>query len=189
MLLKYQDILVVLQNPYSIMGLVLNIRIGIGINQCMITFYLDGADYDWNVTQGNAALLTPMLNESFSALGSYLNYNRWTPVIDYDYIYQQNYDAELAYSGKLDRTRGCYMMNVSAYMQRLFNYAKQVRQEDGTYLFNESDSEYMPRTIYIGTEALSPFDFSATVLQGMENDGTTTAQAPIQIDLTYTLLK
>lgn len=161
----------------------------IGINQCMITFYLDGADYDWNVTQGNAALLTPMLNESFSALGTYLNYNRWTPVIDYDYIYQQNYDAELAYSGKLDRTRGCYMMNVSAYMQRLFNYAKQVRQEDGTYLFNESDSEYMPRTIYIGTEALSPFDFSATVLQGMENDGTTTAQAPIQIDLTYTLLK
>ncbi|MBR2326301.1 MAG: DUF4270 family protein [Alistipes sp.] len=161
----------------------------IGINQCMLTFYVDGASYDWNETQSNAAVLTPILNDSFTALGTYLNYNRWTPVIDYDYLYQQNYNADLAYSGKLDRTRGCYMMNLSAYMQRLFNYVKRVRQEDGTYLFNKSDSDYMSRTIYLGAEALAPFALSATVLQGMENDGTTTTQAPVQIDLTYTLLK
>ena len=76
-------------------------------------------------------------------------------------------------------------MNLTAYMQRLYNYAKSVRQEDGTFAFDETDKNYVQRTIYIGTEATSPYAFSVSVLQGVGSS----LSAPIQIDLTYTLVK
>lgn len=157
----------------------------LGINQCLFTVYVDKADYDWNLTQGNAAVLAPLLDMSFLRIGTYLNYNRLTPVLDYDYVYEQTYDQETIYGGFLDRSRGCYTMNLTAYMQQLYNYAKSVRQEDGSYAFNENDEGYVKRTIYLGTEASSPFDFSVSVLQGVGDS----LSAPIQIDLTYTLVK
>ena len=157
----------------------------LGINQCVLSIYVDKADYDWTLTQGNAALLAPLLDKSFARLGSYLNYNTLAPVMDYDYVYEQNYNSETIYGGFLDRSRGCYTMNLTAYMQRLYNYAKSVRQEDGTFAFDETDKNYVQRTIYIGTEATSPYAFSVSVLQGVGSS----LSAPIQIDLTYTLVK
>lgn len=156
-----------------------------GINQCQLTIYVDNADYDWNVTQSNASVLTPLLDKSFTRLGSYVNYQRLTPVLDYDYVYEKEYNTEGVYGGYLDRSRGCYVMNITAYIQRLYCYAKSVRQEDGTYAFDETDADYVRRTIYIGAEANDPYSFSESVLQGV---GAGLA-APIQIDLTYTLVK
>ena len=46
-----------------------------GINQCLFTIYVPGADYDWNITQSRAEALTPLLNNSFTRVGTYLNYN------------------------------------------------------------------------------------------------------------------
>ena len=77
-------------------------------------------------------------------------------------------------------------MNITAYMQGLFNYAKSVRQEDGTYAVNENDEGYVKRVIYIGTEATSPYALTESMLQG-EDSGSNAA--PLQIDLTYTLVK
>lgn len=156
-----------------------------GINQALFTIYVDGADYDWNVTQSNTAWLTPLLDKSFTRLGAYINYNTLSPVTDYDYLYENSYGSELAYDGHLDRSRGCYTLNLTAHIQRLFNYAKSVRQEDGTYLFNEKDSNYVRRTICIGAEATAPYAFTESVLQGTGKG----VPAPIEIDLTYTLVK
>ena len=154
-----------------------------GINQCQMTIYVDGADYDWNKTQNNALVLTPLLDKSFSRLGAYVNYNTLSPISDYDYIYESNYDTDIIYGGYLDRSRGCYTMNITVHMQKLFNYAKSVRQENGGYLFNESDANYVSRTIYIGAEAMSPYALTESVIQGAG------ATASIQLDLTYTLIK
>ena len=55
-----------------------------GINQALFTIYVDGADYDWNVTQSNTAWLTPLLDKSFTRLGAYINYNSLSPVTDYE---------------------------------------------------------------------------------------------------------
>lgn len=157
----------------------------IGINQCVFTVYIAGADYDWSVTQSRAEELTPLLDKSFTRVGAYLNFNTLSPVFDYDYVYESSYDTESIYGGYLDRSRGCYTMNMTAYIQRLFNYAKSVRQEDGTYAFNEADANYVARTIYLGAEATAPYAFTESVLQGAGDD----IAAPIQIDLTYTLIK
>ena len=156
-----------------------------GINQCIFSIYVENADYDWNITQGNSALLTPLLDKSFTRLGAYVDYNRFGYIADYDYIYENQYNSTLPYGGYLDRSRGCYTLNVTAYMQRLYNYAKKVRQEDGSYAFNENDKDYVKRTMYIGVEATSPYLFNESVLQGIGGS----LIAPIQIDLTYTLVK
>jgi hypothetical protein len=162
----------------------------VGINQCLLTMYVEGADYDWLTTQGNAAILTPLLDESFERLGSYLEYVTLSPIIDYNYAYEKQQDKELPYSGYLDRSRGCYVFNITAHMQRLINYAKKIKQEDESFLFNKDDNGYTPRTIYIGTDAYSLYDFSTSVVQGMtEGEDGVRVNAPLEIDLTYTLVK
>ena len=157
----------------------------VGINQCLMTMYVDGADYSWETTQGNAVVLTPLLDKSFTRIGAYLNYKSLSPITDYNYVYESTYDEETIYGGYLDRSRGCYVMNITAHIQHLYNYAKSVRQEDGSYAFDENDSNYIKRVIYLGAEAVSPYSFSESVLQGAG----AALKAPIQIDLTYTLIK
>ena len=152
----------------------------LGINQCLLTIYVAGADYDWFVTQSRAEQLTPMLNSSFTRLGTYLNYNTLSPIIDYDYVYEKTYNTETIYNGYLDRSRGCYILNITAHIQKVFN---SMRQEDGTYDVSKADEKM--RSLYIGTEATSPYALTESVLQGEAG----TNDAPIQFDLTYTLVK
>ena len=152
-----------------------------GINQCLLTIYVKGADYDWSVTQSRAEELTPMLNNSFTRLGTYLNYNTLSPIIDYDYVYESTYNTDIIYNGYLDRSRGCYILNITAHMQKLFN---SIRQEDGTYDVSKVDEKM--RCLYIGAEATAPYALTESMLQG-EDSGSNAA--PLQIDLTYTLVK
>lgn len=163
-----------------------------GVNQCLMSLYLDGASYDWTETQSNAAALLDLLNMSPGRLGTYIDYKRFSPVPDYDFIYETTYDAESSYDGYIYRSRACYRMNITSYMQRLYNYAHTLtRREDGTYDFEEKragNQLYTPRTIYVGPEATKPFSFDLTVLQGGE-DSNKEKDAPIHIDLTYTLIK
>ena len=152
-----------------------------GVNQCLLTIYVAGADYDWNVTQSRAEQLTPLLNSSFTRLGTYLNYNTLSPIIDYDYVYENTNDTDINYNGYLDRSRGCYIMNITAHIQKLFNT---IRQDDGTYDVTKADEKF--RSLYVGAEASAPYALTESVLQG-QDDGSN--DAPIQIDLTYTLVK
>ncbi|MBR4850403.1 MAG: DUF4270 family protein [Alistipes sp.] len=161
-----------------------------GINQCLMSIYVAGASYDWNITQGNVVELVPLLDESMERLGAYLEYTTLTPIIDYDYVYENQYNSSLPYDGYLDRSRGCYVFNITAHMQRLVNYAKNVKQEDGSFLFDKEDKNYTPRSIFIGTEAYSLYDFATSKLQGMtEGADGAKVDTPIEFDLTYTLVK
>ena len=156
-----------------------------GINQCLFTIYVAGADYDWSVTQSRAEELTPLLDNSFGRIGTYLNYSTLSPVIDYDYVYENTYNTDGIYNGYLDRSRGCYVLNITAHIQQLFN---SIRQEDGTYDVSKADEKL--RVLYVGSEATAPYALKESVLQGMAVDAdNNSVAAPIQIDLTYTLIK
>lgn len=165
-----------------------------GVNQCLLSLYLEGADYDWTVTQGNAESLLDLLDMSPERLGLYVNYKRFSPVPDYDFIYETTYDTESSFDGYIYRSRACYRMNITSYMQRLYNYASTLtRKEDGSYDFEEKragNQLYTPRTIYVGPQATAPFMFDHTKLQGADDgNGGQTGKAPIHVDLTYTLIK
>lgn len=158
----------------------------LGVNQCLFTIYVAGASYDWYVTQSRATALQSLLDRSFTRLGSYLNYNTLSPIIDYDYVYESSSGSEGIYNGHLDRSRGCYILNITAHIQKLFNSMRYLDEADGQYKYDLTKADEKLRTLYIGAEATSPYSLTDSELQG-EDSGSN--EAPIQIDLTYTLVK
>lgn len=163
----------------------------IGINQCLMSIYVKGADYDWNVTQapGNAVDFATMYESAFTRFGTYRLYDRFAAIPDYDYLYEESNGTVGVYDGCLDRSRGCYVINLTSYMQRLYNEAKKALQEDGSYQFPDPYGVgNINRSIYVGVEATNPFSFAESTLQGMV-DASGENKAPIQIDLTYTIIK
>ncbi len=150
----------------------------IGVNQCRLYVYLKGADYSWESNMNNAHLLTPLMDESISRLGSYTNVAKLKGIADYDPKYESQYSTELAYGGYLNRSRGCYEMDITGFMQRLCNYVNSIEK------IEDYDEEVTPRTIFLGPEAVSPYTFLHTELQGASGTA-----APIHIELTYTMVK
>lgn len=150
----------------------------VGINQCSIYIYLSGADYDWQKNMDNAHLLTPLMDNCITRLGSYTSYSKLQCIADYDPEYETLYSTVLSYGGYLSRSRGCYEMDITGFMQRLYNYVNSLDD------LSKYDETVTPRTIYLGPEATTPYTFERTVLQG-----TADTTAPIHLELTYTLIK
>ena len=162
-----------------------------GINQCLLSIYVAGAEYKWEDTQGNVDdEFVSLLNNSFTRLGTYINYNILSPIIDYDYVYESANNTDIIYNGYLDRSRGCYVLNITAHLQKLFNSMRYLDEETKEYKYDVAKADPNMRVLYIGTEATSPYSLSESVLQGMtEGADGSKVSAPIQIDLTYTLIK
>lgn len=150
----------------------------VGINQCRLYVYLKGADYNWDENINNAHLLTPLMNNSITRLGSYIGYSKLNCIADYDPEYETTYNTELSYGGYLNRSRGCYEMDITGFMQRLYNYVNSLEK------IEDYDETVTPRAIYLGPEAISPYTFKHTELQG-----STSEKAPIHLELTYTMVK
>lgn len=150
----------------------------VGINQCRLYVYLKGADYNWDENINNAHLLTPLMNNSITRLGSYIGYSKLNCIADYDPEYETTYNTELSYGGYLNRSRGCYEMDITGFMQRLYNYVNSLEK------IEDYDETITPRAIYLGPEAISPYTFKHTELQG-----STSEKAPIHLEMTYTMVK
>ena len=150
----------------------------VGINQCRLYVYLKGADYNWDENINNAHLLTPLMDNSISRLGSYIGYSKLNCIADYDPEYETNSGSALAYGGHLNRTRGCYEMDITGFMQRLYNYVNSLEK------LEDYDETVTPRVIYLGPEAISPYTFKHTELQGSSS-----TKAPIHLEMTYTMVK
>lgn len=150
----------------------------VGINQCRLYVYLKGADYNWDENINNAHLLTPLINNSITRLGSYIGYSKLNCIADYDPEYETTYSTELSYGGYLNRSRGCYEMDITGFMQRLYNYVNSLEK------IEDYDETVTPRAIYLGPEAISPYTFKHTELQG-----STSNRAPIHLEMTYTMVK
>ncbi len=150
----------------------------VGINQCRLYVYLKGADYNWDENINNAHLLTPLMNNSITRLGSYIGYSKLNCIADYDPEYETTYNTELSYGGYLNRSRACYEMDITGFMQRLYNYVNSLEK------IEDYDETVTPRAIYLGPEAISPYTFKHTELQG-----STSEKAPIHLEMTYTMVK
>lgn len=163
----------------------------IAINQCSVKFYLPGADYVWENTQTNAEALVPLLNSSIKRLGAYdtIVYSPGTKyptaIADYNFLSEKNYGTNLKYDGNLNRSKACYTMDISSYMQLLFNYVYSLKKEDGEG-WEDFDDEAFNRAILLAPEVSNIYTSSRSRFQGMASATTT---APIQIDITYTLIK
>ena len=157
------------------------------INQARLHFYLEESDYDW--TRIMPELMTPLLDSSMTRLGIYTDYGKLTPIPDYSYVYEAQYDATLAYGGNLGRSTASYTMDVSIYAQTLKNYVDKLNpagEKNFVYEFDPDDEDYISRTLYLAPEAYGLYSFKRSTVQGMEDPAN---NASIRIELTYTMIK
>lgn len=157
----------------------------IAVNCAELEFYIEGSDYDW--TKIDAATITPLLDASFARMGLYADYKMLTGIADYAYAYEKLYSSQnfaLPYGGYLNRSRGCYVMDVTGYLQTVWR--RYLAQKRGESPDEESESDNAPRTICIGPEAYGLYSLGRTTAQGMQGGGN---NAPVRLRLVYTMIK
>ena len=148
----------------------------IAFNQVLMRIYLRESDYDWERLDPEA--MTEALDASMTRLGMYTNFKTLTAVADYNYIYETQYSIDINYGGYLSRSLGCYELDITAYVQSLWN-----RYRD---LEDKSDlSSIANRTVYLAPEAYGVYGFGHAIVQGVGED----VAAPIKMELTYTLIR
>lgn len=155
----------------------------IAFNQVRMLIYVKGSSYDWESIVPDD--ITPLLNESFARLGLYTDYKSLTPIPDYNYVYEANYSLELNYGGYLSRSLGCYELDITAYVQSLWNKYRDLPKSERV---KGDVSSIEERVIYLAPEAYGLYGFEHAIVQGAQMEDGTIA-APIKTELTYTLIK
>lgn len=150
----------------------------LAVNQALLYVYLLDGDYDWSRIDVGAII--PWLDASATRLGMYTDYKKLTGIPDYNFTYEKVYDIDLSYNGYLNRSQGCYVMDISAYVQSIWNNYLEVKDQP------EGQRTIEHRTVYLGPEAYGLYGFSYTSVQGMAAEGN---NAPIKLDVTYTMIE
>lgn len=169
----------------------------LAFSQVRMSIYFNDSDYEWEKiadgTAGNILRMTDQMNAYPARLGMYTNYKTLTPISDYAYIYEQNYGSSvtLAYNGKINRSRGCYVMDITGYMQQLWNSYMEAKADAGGEVANIDWDKVKNRSVYIGPEAYGLYTTSFGVLQGMPTQAGTAEpnNAPIRFSMAYNLIK
>ena len=169
----------------------------LAFSQVRMSIYFNDSDYEWEKiadgTAGDILRMTDQMNAYPTRLGMYTNYKTLTPTSDYAYVYEQNYGSSvtLAYNGKINRSRGCYVMDITGYMQQLWNSYMEAKADAGGEVANIDWDKVKNRSVYIGPEAYSLYTTSFGVLQGMPTQAGTAEpnNAPIRFSMAYNLIK
>ena len=169
----------------------------LAFSQVRMSIYFNDSDYEWEKiadgTAGDILRMTDQMNAYPARLGMYTNYKTLTPISDYAYIYEQNYGSSvtLAYNGKINRSRGCYVMDITGYMQQLWNSYMEAQADAGGEVANIDWDKVKNRSVYIGPEAYGLYTTSFGVLQGMPTQAGTAEpnNAPIRFSMAYNLIK
>lgn len=172
----------------------------LAFSQVRMRVYFTDSDYDWeSIDRGSTADGKPLdvvrlieeMTAAPSRLGLYTDYKTLAAVSDYNYLYETNYGTELSYGGYINRSQGCYVMDITRYAQELWNSyteeKKRAAREGRAVDLNNVEH----RTIYLGPEAYSLYTPSFGVLQGeAQTEGSSIRNhAPIGFDITYTMIR
>ena len=164
----------------------------LAFSQARMHIYFADSDYDWErIDPLGAERLIFEMNAAPERIGLYTDYRKLSAVPDYAYANEKKYEITLPYGGYVNRSHGCYTMEITDYMQTLWNsYAEEraaAEEENRTVDL----SRVKNRTVYAAPEAYSVYSSAFCVLQGMapdEGDDRPNA-APIRFELMYNLIK
>lgn len=164
----------------------------LAFSQARMLIYFPESNYDWTqIGQGNTTRLIEQMDAAQSRLGLYTDYKKLTPIADYAYVYEKNYSITLSYGGYINRSRGCYILDITGYMQALWNsYDKERKAADAEHRAVDLD-RVEHRTVYLGPEAYSLYTPDFSVLQGAATEASDPVQnnAPIRFELAYNMIK
>lgn len=159
----------------------------LAFTQARMSIYFSGSNYNWEKLNDVPHLIGQM-NAAQTRLGLYTDYKTLTGIIDYNYFYEKNYEITLNYGGEINRSRGCYVMDITGYLQELWNsYLEQKKAAGGIDKIDWDKVEH--RKIYAAPEAYDLYTPKYSVMQGMTPADLTDKDAPIRIDIAYNLIK
>ena len=152
----------------------------------MLVYFADSGYAPESAMTKNPAKLIAEMDAATERIGLYTDYKNLTPVTDYNYSYEKTYSTELPYDGRINRSRGCYTMDITGYMQTLWNsYAAERDAAKAENRAVEMDN-VKNRTIYAAPEAYGLYTPSFCVLQGMDDAHN---DAPIRFEILSNLVK
>lgn len=171
----------------------------VSVNQAKMRIYLEGSNYDY--LEIDPFKMAGIMDMSMPMLGLYTRYggtdednNNIIAISDYYYSKISSID----YDGTLNRSLGCYTMDISTHIQSLMMAAADNLLEDGKTVdfekFNSDPSLVTYRRFYVAPAADSLFGFNRQAIFGGDgsNNETEIAEelqsAPITLELTYTVV-
>lgn len=168
-------------------------------SQARMLIYFTDSDYAWENVQAGAADGNPLdirrlieeMDAGQSRLGLYTDYKKLTPVSDYAYTYEKNYGTTLSYGGYINRSRGCYILDITGHLQSVWNSYLKEKKAAAAEGRAPNLEKISGSKVYIGPEAYSLLTTAFSVLQGMPTDETSARRnnAPIRFELTYNMIK
>lgn len=168
----------------------------VSVNQAHLTIYLEGSEYDFENL--NPDIITPIMDNAMTRMGLYARYGGYEAgakdiLSIADYLYSsESSSVKIPYDGYLNRSLGCYKMNISNYIQSLIMAAVDNVDESGKVdfqKFRDDDDLSRRRRIYIGPEAYSLYGFNhQRIIGGDVAINGVSNTAPITLDITYTIV-
>lgn len=171
----------------------------ISVNQAHLSIYLEGSDYDYMLI--DPITMATIMDASMPRMGLYTRYggtdiNDNNLIAISDYAYTSEGSVTLDYDGYINRSLGCYTMDISTHIQSLMMAAAENVDEQGKVLldkFNpdsaEADMDLVPyRRIYIAPAADQLFGFKRQTIYGGDGVEGMINNAPIALELTYTIV-
>lgn len=161
----------------------------LAFNQVRMSIYFSDSNYDWTtIDPTNPGKLIEEMDAAPNRLGIYTDYKNLTGIIDYNYVYEQRYETKLAYYGYVNRSRGCYVMDITGYAQQLWNAYVEEKEAARTEARAVNLDNVKNRTVYLAPEAYGLFTTSFGILQGAATDDGSN-NAPIRFDVAYNMIK
>lgn len=166
-------------------------------NQAKLMIYTNGVvGYDPSTIM--PGVVTPWLNYMSPRLGLYLNYSNYQTsvenkegtysslqgIADYAFAYESSYDID--YGGDMNRSMACYEMNISSYLQALWNNYLTAKEEAEGKVENIDWDKVAGRKIYLAPTAEDLFSLKYATAQGQASSQN---GAPIRLELTYTMIR
>lgn len=171
----------------------------VSVNQAKMRIYLEGSNYDYLMI--DPFKMAGIMDMSMPLLGLYTRYggtdakkNNIIAISDYHYSKIGSID----YDGTLNRSLGCYTMEVSTHIQSLMMAAADNVDENGKVKFEKFDpnsAESDPalvsfRRFYVAPAADNLFGLKRQAIFGGDDFDINGAMsdAPITLELTYTVV-
>ncbi len=166
-------------------------------NQAKLMVYTEMVD-NYDSSTINPSVATPWFNYIPERLGLYTDYSNYQKeydgydetyssllgIADYAYQYESSYTID--YGGYLNRSWGCYVMNISSYVQAVWNSYLEAKADANDVVADIDWDEVSGRKIYIAPIAEDIFGLKYATAQG---EASTINGAPMRIELTYTMIR
>lgn len=171
----------------------------ISVNQAHLSIYLEGSDYDYMSL--DPITMATLMDASMPRMGLYTRYggtdaSKNNLIAISDYAYTKESSVTLDYDGYMNRSLGCYTMDISTHIQSLMMAAADNVDEQGRVKLEkfdpnnpEADMELVPyRRVYIAPAADELFGFNRQAIYGGDGIEGMVSKAPITLELTYTIV-